>query len=171
MPAIPAKTIRVYINFVSLIKSEPKIKKIYLILQQLDIQQLKKISVTLKPSNFKSFLNNKINEGKINTELSIYFDNNNLMQNFIARGSVSDLKTEITSNINLKKTNFNFIVDKDDVLLKNILSEAGPIKIKNGDLKLKLSPEIFLETNFETSLKYNSKSTIHKNFIKNYKYA
>jgi hypothetical protein len=169
--AIPAKTIRVYINFVSLIKSEPKIKKIYLILQQLDIQQLKKISVTLKPSNFKSFLNNKINEGKINTELSIYFDNNNLMQNFIARGSVSDLKTEITSNINLKKTNFNFIVDKDDVLLKNILSEAGPIKIKNGDLKLKLSPEIFLETNFETSLKYNSKSTIHKNFIKNYKYA
>ena len=168
---IPAKTIKVYIDFVSLIKSEPKIKKVYLVLKQLDIKQLKKISVPLKPSNFKSFLNNKITQGKINTKLSIYLDNNNLVDNFIARGSVNNLKAEITNNINLEKTNFDFTADKTDVLLKNIFSETGPIKIKNGDLKLKLSPEISIETNFESNLIYNNKSIIFKNFIKNYKYA
>ena len=42
-----------------------------------------------------------------------------------------------------------------DVLLKNILSEAGPIKIKNGDLKLKLSPEILVWLTKENYIKYH----------------
>ena len=46
---IPTKNIKVYIDFVSLIKSDPKIKKINLILNQIEIEQLKKISTTLKP--------------------------------------------------------------------------------------------------------------------------
>ena len=49
---IPAKNIKVYIDFVSLVKSDPNIEKISLNLNQLDIGQLKKISATLKPSNF-----------------------------------------------------------------------------------------------------------------------
>ena len=53
---IPAKNIRVYMDFISLIKSKPKIKKINLILNQLELNQLKKISTKLKPSNFTSFV-------------------------------------------------------------------------------------------------------------------
>ena len=37
---IPAKNIKVYMDFISLIKSEPKFKKINLIFNQLDIEQL-----------------------------------------------------------------------------------------------------------------------------------
>ena len=39
--SIPAKNIKVYINFFSLIKTETNIKKISLILEELDITQLK----------------------------------------------------------------------------------------------------------------------------------
>ena len=53
---IPAKNIKVYINFASVIKSEPKIKKIIFKLDQIDVEQLKKISTTLKPSNFTSYV-------------------------------------------------------------------------------------------------------------------
>ena len=81
---IPAKNIRVYMDFIYIIKSKPKIKKINLILNQLELNQLKKISTKLKPSNFTSFVNNKIKQGKINTELEIYFDKYNLLDNFIA---------------------------------------------------------------------------------------
>ena len=52
-------------DFFSLIKVEPKIKKINLVVSKLDIEQLKKISVTFKPSNFTSFLNNKIKKGEL----------------------------------------------------------------------------------------------------------
>ena len=168
---IPAKNIKVYINFTSLITSKPKIKKIDLILDQIDIEQLKKISINFKPSNFTSYVNNKIDKGKLNTGLELYLDNNNQIDNFIARGSVLNLKAQIINGINLDKTNFSFFADKDDILLKNISSEMGPIKIDEGDLKLKLNPEITVETNFKTNLKYNNKSINYFNLIKDYNFA
>ena len=67
--AIPAESIKVYIDFASVIKSDLKIKKVNLVLNQLDIKQLKKISLILKPANLTSFINNKIKHGKLNIEL------------------------------------------------------------------------------------------------------
>lgn len=167
---IPAKYIKVYIDFLSIIKSEPKIKKISLFFDQIDVTELKKISVSFKPSNFRSFINNKVQQGKFTSEIEIYLNSNNLFENFIARGSVFNLEAEITSDINLKKANFNFFADKTDILIKNIFSEAGPFSIKEGDLKLKMSPEIMLESNFKTTVRYNDKFTNYDNLIKNFNY-
>ena len=66
---IPAKNIKVYIDFISLLKSKPKIEKLRLVLFQVNFDQFKKISSTFKPSNFTSFVNNKIISGKIDTEI------------------------------------------------------------------------------------------------------
>ena len=168
---IPAKNVKVYLDFFSLINLEPKIKKMNLVLQEIDINQLKKLSSTIKPSNLKSFINNKIQKGKLILNLEIYLNENNLLENFIARGSVSKLNAEIINNFNIKKANFNFFADKTDILVTNIFGELDIIKIKNGDLKLKLSPEISLETNFQTNFNYNKKTYInYDNLIKNLKY-
>ena len=163
---IPAKNIKAYIDFISLVKSNPKLKKINLVLSQFDVEQLKKISSNFKPSNFTSFINNRIKKGKLNIELEVFLDDKNLFDNFIARGSVLNLETEIKNNINLQKTNFNFFADKSDILITNIVGESGPIKIKDGDLKIKLNSEISLESNFISSLKYNDKFKNYKNLIK-----
>ena len=168
---IPVKNIKVFIDFLSLIKSEPKIKKINLVLHQLDSEQLKKLSFIFKPSNFTSFIKNKIKQGKLNIELEVYLDNDNLLDNFIARGSVTNLKAEIISDIHVEKTNFTFFADKSDILLKNINSRSGPFNLTDGDLKLTLSPEISLETNFQTNLKYNDQSENYINIIKDLKYT
>ena len=168
---IPTKNIKVYINFVSLIKSEPEINKINLTLNKIDIEQLKKLSVIFKPSNLTSFINNKISQGKLSTELEVYLDNNNIIENFIARGSVTNLKAEIINNVNLEKTSFNFFADNSDVLLKNIKSETGPFKISEGDLKFSTTSEISIETNFRTNIIYKNNFLNYKNLIKNYEYA
>ena len=167
---IPTQSIKVYIDFVSLIKSEPKISKIVLIFNQLDIEQLKKISVNFKPSNFTSFIKNKIKQGKIDTELEFYLDSNNQFDNFIIRGSISDFSTEIIKNIYLKKSKFNFFADKSDIILKNISGEAGPFKIENGDLKANLSSEILLESNFKTKIKYKNNSSNYEDIIRDKKF-
>ena len=168
---IPAKNIKVYVDFVSLVKSEPNINKISLILNQLDIKQLKKLSTTFKPSNFTSFVSNKIKQGKLNAELEIYLDNNNLFTNFIARGSVANLKTEVIRDLDLYKINFNFFADKTDVLIKNFSGETSFVAIKDGDIKLEFSPEISLKSNFKTKIKYNQKSINKKNSIRNFDYV
>lgn len=45
--AIPATNIKVYINFISIIKSNPEIKKIYLKINQIDIKKYKKYHLFL----------------------------------------------------------------------------------------------------------------------------
>ena len=117
--SIPTNNIKVYIDFLSLLKTDPKIEKINLTLKQIDINQLKDLSSVIKPSNLRSFINNKVKKGKIDLELEVFLDENNILDNFIAKGSVSSLKTEVIKNINLEKTKFNFIADKTDILIKN----------------------------------------------------
>ncbi|MDB9744671.1 hypothetical protein OAA82_01780 [Pelagibacteraceae bacterium] len=168
---VPTKYIRAYVDFFSLIKSNPKIKKINLVFNQIDIIELKKISATFKPSNLTSFINNKIKQGKFNTEIEIYLDNDNLLDNFIAKGSVTNFKTEVVNNMDLEKTSFSFFADKTDVLIKKISGEAGPINLEEGDLKLKLSPEIEIESNFKTTIRYNKKLKKYSNLIKDLDFA
>ena len=166
--SIPARNIKVYIDFISLIKADPNIKKINIVFDNIDINQIKKISNSFKPSNFTSFVKNKIKAGKVNTVLEVYLTKENLLENYIARGSVSDLNAEIKKNLSLNKTEFKFFVDKTDILLTNILGELGPYKIKDGDLKLELSSEMNLETNFYTNLNYDDKKVQYKDFLKDF---
>ena len=50
---IPARNIKVYINFLSFIKNETTIEKITININQLDVNDLKKLSKSFKPSKFK----------------------------------------------------------------------------------------------------------------------
>ena len=70
--SVPAKNIKVFINFLSLLKSDPKIEKISFNLKELDIKQLKKLSIMIKPSNFKSLINNRVKEGQLISEIEIF---------------------------------------------------------------------------------------------------
>ena len=85
---ISTKKIKVYLDFLSILKSGPKINKINLNLNQIDINQFKEISSILKPSNFTSFVTNKIKQGKLDIDLDFYFKNNNLLDNFCTSVSI-----------------------------------------------------------------------------------
>ena len=55
---IPAKNIKIYLDFIPLLKTDLKIKKINIIFNELNFSQLNELSRFIKPSNVKSFLNN-----------------------------------------------------------------------------------------------------------------
>jgi len=109
--SIPVQTIKVYIDFISLLKSKLIVKKTNIVLEELDVIELNKLSKIIKPSNFKSFLNNKIKEGTLTSEIEIYLDKDGLLKDYIARGEIKNLKTELINNLNLIKTNFSFFAD------------------------------------------------------------
>ncbi len=163
---IPVKNIKVYVNFLSIIKSDTKIEKINLILNEISIKELKKLSVSFKPSNFTNLLNYKITDGKLNTEIDIYFNDKNLIENYIARGSVSEFKSNLLDEINLYNSSFTFFADKTDILIQNFVGTTGPIKIHNGDLKFQLLPEISIVTNFEANINYKNNFQNYHNLIK-----
>ena len=160
--SVPAKSIKVYIDFLSLLKSDTQIKKINLILKELDITQLKKLSAIIKPSNFKSLLNNNVKEGKVTTEIVFYLTEESTFKNFIAKGSVKNLKVELFNSLNFSKVNLEFFADKNDFLIKNIIGKLDKIELSNGDIRLNLDSGIKLTSNF------NSKFDIDENFFKKY---
>ena len=166
---IPTKSIKVYVDFLSIFKSEINVKKISLSLNEIKINELKKISFLMKPSNLTSFINNKVIEGKILAEIELFLTNENFIDNFIAKGKVSNFKADLFKDITLEKANFNFFADRTDILLKNIFGETATSQLKK-DLKINLSSGVFLESNFKSVLNFDNKTDSNKNIIKNLPY-
>ena len=154
---VPVSNIKVYVDFLSLLKSEPKIEKTNLIFEELDITQLNKLSKIIKPSNFKSLLNNKIKKGKLISEIEIFLTQQGKLKNFIAKGSVKGLKAELMNNLNFEKVNFSFFADRSDILIKNIVGDLGGIEISEGDIKINLQDGLKLNSNFNSKFNFNKK--------------
>ena len=155
--SVPVQNIKVYFDFLSLIKSNLQIKKASLILHELDVTQLNKLSIMIKPSNLKSILNNKIKKGKLISEIEIFLSEEGIIENYIAKGSVKDLKIEISKDLNFTNSNLKFFADKKDILIKNIFGEIENIKISDGDIKFNFDKGIKINSNFDSEIKLNNK--------------
>ena len=119
---IPTQNLKVYIDFLALLKADIKIKKINFLLNELGIVELNELSKFIKPSNFKSILNNKVQSVKIIPQINIFLNNQGKLENYIVKGEVKNLKANILSNLILTETKFSF-ADKDDILIKNMLEK------------------------------------------------
>jgi hypothetical protein len=155
--SVPVQNIKVYFDFLSLLKSDLRIKKTNIILEELDVTQLNKLSIMIKPSNFKSLLNNKIQEGKLISEIEIFLTEQGTLKDFIAKGTVKALKVQLFSDLDFTNVNLSFFADKDDILIKNIFGDLEDIKISDGDIKLNLENGIKLNSNFNSKINFNEK--------------
>ena len=159
---IPVQNIKVYINFISLIKTDPKIKKINITLNELSIQEIKKFNKIIKPSNLKSFMNSRVLSGKIKSEIEVFLNQKNLIDNFIAKGSVKNFGAKLIDGVNMENTEFSFFADNTDILIKNIFGKTNLFKFTDGDLRITLSPEVNIVSNFKTNFKNFSNKKITK---------
>ena len=154
--SIPTEKIKVYVDFFSIIKTKPKIKRINILSKKLNIKDLKNINVAIKPSNLKSFLKNNVKNGNLILDLAFYLDTNNSIDNFIVRGQVTNFNSKIFKEIFLQDTRFEFFGDKSIILFKKINGEINGILVKDGDIKLTVSPEISIISNFNSDIKYQN---------------
>ena len=113
-------------------------------MNEINIYELNKLSSIIKPSNFKSFINNKVNSGKIFSEIEIFLDKKGTFDNFITRGNIKNLNSELFGGLNLTNTNLSFFADKNDILIKNIFGNIEGMTISEGDVKIELHDVIKL---------------------------
>ena len=166
---VPIQSIKIYIDFLSLVNSSLKIEKTNITLKELDIDELNKLSIVIKPSNFKNLLNNKIKEGKLISEIDVFFTEQGTLKNFIAKGTVKNLKAEILNNIYISKVNLSFFADKNDILIQNFFGNIEGIKVSDGDIKLNLDNGIKLNSNFVTKINLDEQlSNKYLKFLKKY---
>ena len=108
-------------DFFSIIKTKPKIKRINILSKKLNIKDLKNINVVIKPSNLKSFLKNNVNNGNLILDLAFYLDTNNSIDNFIVRGQVTNFNSKIFKEIFLQNTRFEFLEINQLYYLKRLM--------------------------------------------------
>ena len=169
--SIPVESIKAYIDFIHLFKSELKIKKTNLVLEELNVSQLKELSIAMKPSNFKSILNNKIKEGKLISEIDIFLTDKGTLKNFIAKGSVKGLQANLLNGFNFSDVNLSFFADRNDILIKNIFGNLEDVEISDGDIKLNLENGIKINSNFNSEFKFDNKlSKKYLNLFNKFKY-
>ena len=154
--SIPTQNVKVYIDFLPIFKTNLKIKRINILLDEINFVELKVLSKFIKPSNFKNILNNKIKSGKIISQIDIFLNNQGKLDNYIIKGDVKNLKLDIFSNLFLTDTKFSFFADREDILIKNIFGNVDDIEIKNGDIKLNLENGVKLNSNFNSNINLNS---------------
>ncbi len=158
---IPIANVKAYLDFISLIKSKPKINKIDVNSESINIDQLKKLIIKTKPSNLNSLIINKVKSGNLLINLEMYFNENLILDDFILRGEVKEMKTALSDNLDLVNTSFNFFADSSDILIKNIKSKTEGILIKSGNLSIKKNNEIEIKSDFSTEINIDKKNIIY----------
>ena len=128
----------------------------------MNIQEIKKFNKIIKPSNLKNFINSRVLDGKIKSEIEVFLNQKNLVENFIAKGSVKDFGAKLIDDVNMENTEFSFFADNTDILFKNIFGETNLFKFTDGDLRISLSPEVTIGSNFKTNFKNFSNKKIIK---------
>ncbi|MDC3233326.1 hypothetical protein OAW36_04095, partial [Pelagibacteraceae bacterium] len=158
---IPVNYVKVYLNLFSLIKSKIKIDKINVSSKEFEINQLKKIIIKTKPSNLNSLIINKVENGKLTSNLEFYFNDNQEINNFIVKGEVVEMDAIINKNLNLINTSFNFFADSSDILVKSIAGKTDGFEIKNGNIKIDKNEGTNLELELNTEILIN-KDNVNK---------
>ena len=169
---IPVDNVKAYLDFISLVKSNPKIDKINISSKEINIDQLKNIIIKTKPSNLNSLVINKIKNGKLFINLEMYFKENLNFGDFILKGEVKETDIIITNDLNLTNVSFNFFADSSDILIKNVSSKTQGILIKNGNLSIKRNDEINIQSDFSTEIKIDKGNIVkYLPFFENIKFV
>ena len=149
---LPIEQSKIYINFVAIFKSKANISRIKIKVNELKIEEIKKIAIRIKPSNFKSFLLNNVSSGTMQSEIDLDFDANFNSTIHKISGSIKNTNFKIFDDIIIVNTKFNFIADNNLVLLNSISANIKSIPVSNGSIKINRQNGILVEGSLSTKI-------------------
>ena len=151
---LPITEITIHSKISSILKSNNEVSKVILSLQNFKTEDIKKLAIRIKPSNYKTFLLNNLNSGKIEKILiEIKLDENLKIYDYKISGSVKKIQVKIFDNLLVQDVNLNFVSDKNLTLINSISANYYGIAITNGSLSLKENKAI--EAKFNTKFNLN----------------
>ncbi len=142
-----------YINLKSLLIGKPKIENVRILSNETDIAEFKKIIRYFKPSNFKKFVLNDIEKGKIIFNLELNFLDNEV-KNYEIDGIVKNLFAS-AQNIILKKSSFIYSIKKNGGEIDNIRGLVNGFQINSGNIKFTNLKSLEINGNLNSELNLN----------------
>ena len=118
---IPVTEIKIYSKINKILDSKIELSQIIFRVKKFKINNIQKIAVRIKPSNFKTYFLNNLNEGEIEKALfNIKIGKNFELIEYKANGTIKKVNAKIKNGIEIKNIGFNFIVDNNLSLINSI---------------------------------------------------
>ena len=160
---IPIKEINIYTKISSILKSKNEINQVVVSLQNFKTEDIQKLAIRTKPSNFKTYLLNNLKNGKIEKILiDVKLDKDLNITDYQTNGTVKKINVKTKNNLLIQDINFNFISDNDLTLINSINGSFQGVLISNGSISLKKNKEI--EGKFNSRFNFNEEE-INKLFL------
>ena len=153
---IPITEINIYSKISSILKSKNEINRTIVKLQNFKTDDIQKLAIRIKPSNFKTYLLNNLNKGEIEKILiDVEFDKDLNITNYKINGSAKKINIKIFDDLLIQDVNLNFISDKNLTLINSIRANYQGFSISNGSISLKRNKKIEIEGKFTSQFNFN----------------
>jgi len=163
---IPVTEIKIYSKINKIFKSNIEINRIVFKVKNFKIQNVQKIAIRTKPSNFKTYLLNNISNGEIEKALfDLSIDKNFKFVDYKASGLIKKVNAKITSDSIIKNISFNFIADKSLTLINSINANYEGVLVSNGSIDLQREKGIEIKGKFNSFID-NKDDALSKLFTK-----
>ena len=163
---IPITEISIYSKISSVLKSKNEINQAIVLFQNFNTKDVQKLAVRIKPSNFKTYLLNNLNNGRIEKILiDVKLDKDLNIVDYKVNGSLKKINVKILDNLIIQDVSLNFISDKNLTLINSVNANYQGVTITNGSLSLKKKKEIEIEGKFNSQFNFND-SEINNLFSK-----
>ena len=143
------KKVNAYLSLNSLFKRNIIIDSIYISSGEIEIEELKKIASQFKPSTAKKFFMNSVNQGKLNLNIDLDY-NDNILISYEIDGIVKNLNAKI-ENYFLDKTSFIFNLKKKEAEINNLITNVNGVQISKGKFNFKSTENTLIDGEFETN--------------------
>jgi len=157
---LPISEFSVYLDFLSLFKKDPRIKKTLVMTEEVDILDFKKAVIRIKPSNFKSFILNNVQKGKLKSDIDLSFGDNFEINDYKIKGYLKNTDFLINKKIEIKNTNLNFIADNEIILINSISANIDGIPITNGNIEVDIKENYIITGSINSVVEFNEKKLI-----------
>ena len=157
---LPISEFSVYLDFLSVFKKNPRIKKTLVMTEEVDILDFKKAVIRIKPSNFKSFILNNVQKGKLKSDIDLSFGDNFEINDYKIKGYLKNTDVLINKKIEIKNTNLNFIADNEIILINSISANIDGIPITNGNIEVDIKENYIITGSINSVVEFNEKKLI-----------
>ena len=171
---LPLSKLDIYLDFISLLKSNVKINEANVQFEKIKVSEIKKLVIRIKPSNIKSFILNNISEGEIEGNFQVNLNENLEITNYKVNAEVKKLDLVFKNEISLKDTNFNVIAENELTLIESLTTNYKGIPLNNGLIEIVKKDNLIINGSFDSNI-VSSSSKLKKiapslssiNFLKN----
>ena len=148
---IPITGIKVYTKINTIINSRIEVSQIIFSVEKFKLQDVQKIAIRIKPSNFKTYLLNNIQGGEIEkASFNLNIDKDFNLIDYKVSGSTKGINVKIKNNFKVNDISFNFRVDDKLTLINSIIASYKGISVSNGSIEVQKKKEVEIQGKFNS---------------------